>query len=1478
MSKIERIRILNLNYNHNTIKIDDETFDLGGENTLISLRNGGGKSVLVQMVVSLFVNRTYRDFGDRPFKSYFTTNRPTFLMTEWRLDNGADRFLAGMMVRKSQKEDNDAEELEMYTFTGSYSKACRYDLDNIPIIKTDGNRKILKGFGECRQLLEDISKNGNGDFRIYDMSSRYGRTQYFTVLKQYQINHKEWESIIRKVNQKESGLSELFQNARDEKELVENWFLRPIEDKLNQDKNKMDEFRKLTFQFVEQYRSNQSRIQRKGLIEQYFEDTKPLKKNIDDYVQKAVNASEWKTEMILYARALRKEVDRLTGEIEDRHCKMDELQRDLRRIVYEERSFQIYQCEDEKEEVVLKRTAQEVEITRQTALQRKLARKIMIWELHQLYQELSEFQTKKAEIDGRLENLLRESEASRDEIEKIGRQLYQLYAQKAEKLETEKAEQETMLCKTERDIREGVEEQKNQENRIRKLSGSIGALESQVRRYDETEEVFNTKFGQDLQRNILGFYEDGFLDIRKKNMEEELQERRNQRASEAQKISSLEQTDRSLTQEAADCEIKQNDMEHQLREATDRLTDLEQQKRARCRIMKYVGVEDDFVDRKDIILAHIDSKNREVDIARSSLIQEKAKQEKYFRQLKEGKTIEIPKHIRNSMEQNGIEIVYGMEWLAKNGRSIEENADLVKRNPFIPYAVFMEKAVFERFCRLNEELYTSFPIPIIVKEELEQTLEHSDGRIASFGNLHFYIMFNEHLLDRAELEKMLEEIQKQIGELENAIGDKDRDLEVYRDYRSKIENQSFSTLLYQQTEEEIAEKKEKQKQLEKRLQEIRRSRSDIAEEKEKAAVALEIILTAIRHCEERADSYAELCKKYRQYETDKSSLLRVTTEKDEMVKKEEELSVKLERLRIQSAGLKAQQREYTDKIATARQKVVEYENYGAAKEKIGDEDQEQIEPALLEARFRALTKEISDNMEELQEEQRQWQKRIRNKEEELCEKNEESQIPETEYRELTCSREQYTEWKSQRKRVEKELNKANDENVKLGELIGSLNTTLKIYMENLKKETGYEEPVLRNAIVDISFERRRNIKLHETDVLNRELKKLDDRKRFLDANMAAVEEYAEERPELEGEALEQIQGHIPNVRTEEKEALKSYQKEIRKKMSDITKQLESCRVELAEQIRNLASESAYAEDYFKKTFHSLLTQTDNPQNLLKQYEINHMAYENQLEKLKIDLAHMDDERKNLEMMFLEYIEQVNANIGMIDKNSTISIRGRSLKMLRIQVADWESEKEHFRLKLHDYFENLVKAGIHVIERNENLTEYLGRMITTRKLYDDVVGIQNVKIKLYKVEEEREVPISWSEVSANSGGEGFLSAFIILTCLLSYMRRDEADLFTSGEEGKVLIMDNPFAQTNAEHLLKPLIEMAKKTNTQLICLSGLGGDSIYNRFDNIYVVKLQESSIRNGVRRVESTHIKGEEIRRLVLADFKMEQMNLYDLM
>lgn len=82
MSKINAIRLINLNYNNNAIRISDETFQLGGQSTLLSLRNGGGKSVLVQMISAPFVHKQYRKTKDRPFESYFTTAKPTFIMVE----------------------------------------------------------------------------------------------------------------------------------------------------------------------------------------------------------------------------------------------------------------------------------------------------------------------------------------------------------------------------------------------------------------------------------------------------------------------------------------------------------------------------------------------------------------------------------------------------------------------------------------------------------------------------------------------------------------------------------------------------------------------------------------------------------------------------------------------------------------------------------------------------------------------------------------------------------------------------------------------------------------------------------------------------------------------------------------------------------------------------------------------------------------------------------------------------------------------------------------------------------------------------------------------------------------------------------------------------------------------------------------------------------------------------------------------------
>lgn len=211
-------------------------------------------------------------------------------------------------------------------------------------------------------------------------------------------------------------------------------------------------------------------------------------------------------------------------------------------------------------------------------------------------------------------------------------------------------------------------------------------------------------------------------------------------------------------------------------------------------------------------------------------------------------------------------------------------------------------------------------------------------------------------------------------------------------------------------------------------------------------------------------------------------------------------------------------------------------------------------------------------------------------------------------------------------------------------------------------------------------------------------------------------------------------------------------------------------------------------------------------------------------------------------------------------------------MLKMELPDWTENESLYQLRLQDYIDDVTARGIALLEENQNLQEFLGTRMTTKGLYDGVVGIGNVQIRLYKIEEQREYPITWAEVAKNSGGEGFLSAFVILSALLYYMRKDDSDIFADRNEGKVLLMDNPFAQTNASHLLKPLMDMAKKSNTQLICLSGLGGESIYNRFDNIYVLTLISANLRNDMQYLKAEHMRGSEDETMLVSQIEvMEQ-------
>lgn len=133
---------------------------------------------------------------------------------------------------------------------------------------------------------------------------------------------------------------------------------------------------------------------------------------------------------------------------------------------------------------------------------------------------------------------------------------------------------------------------------------------------------------------------------------------------------------------------------------------------------------------------------------------------------------------------------------------------------------------------------------------------------------------------------------------------------------------------------------------------------------------------------------------------------------------------------------------------------------------------------------------------------------------------------------------------------------------------------------------------------------------------------------------------------------------------------------------------------------------------------------------------------------------------------------------------------------------------------------------------------------------------------------------WEEVIVeNSGGQKFIACFALLSALTQYTRKKELENMGEDEKiesSKVFILDNPFGKTSSKHLLEPMIEISKRFNTQMICLSDLSQSSITDKFTLIYQLALRSSKYTsNSFLNIEDARINGD-----VALDTSLEQVYL----
>lgn len=1473
MSKINAVRFINLNYNNNAMKINDECMQFSGKSTLLSLRNGGGKTVLVQMMTAPFVHRGKQKTKDRPFESYFTTAKPSFILVEWLLDGGAGYVLTGLMVRKNQEiSEEKTDALEMMAIISEYKEPCMQDIHHLPVVEQNEKTMKLKSYNSCRKLFEDYKKDKKLSFFCYDMSSPAQSRQYFYKLMEYQINYKEWETIIRKVNVKESGLSELFSDCRTEKELVEKWFLEAVESKLNKEENKVKNFQEILEKYAGKYKNIKEQLKRRDAIQKFKEAAEEIQINAEDFLVKEGEKAEQEKVIAAFIARLNVLYEEAEIERERQEEGRKKLQEELEFLKYEQLSCEFHEKNREKRNHASNREMIDLEKESLLRKQQKIQKKVHVF-LCAKQQEMVNEDKQEWEIRKEKAAISRTKEENLEpERNRIGGQLSGYYEYRL----SDNKEKQEAIKKQKLQIRKDISQQKDILNEYRektkKITESKGSFRSLVRGYDNIEIKYNSNYRENLSRNILGVYEAGMLDIKQemydKEQKKSIQENKEQKEKFENTTEEIHRTERAIEEKREKYFQKDSDIKQAEKEKKGYEQELEERKD----ILKYLELPEEKLFAREEILHKAKIKMQELSSRRRTLEKKEDALQKEYKLLVSGRVMELPDNLKEEFEKLDVPVVYGMEWLKKNGFTEKKNKEIVSQNPFLPYALILTRQELKKLAERNGETYTSFPVPIIERENLESIKLDRTQSFVKMQDIHFYILFNENLLDEEKMEIMIEQKQKDIADIRETMQICKNEYEDYFHRFDVIKRQAV-------TKENWDKIQKKLQKLEKEKEDIFQNIQQARDTKQSLKKNFEILQKTLRELEKKIESQAarqrafkELRTAYAEYEENNKKLQEYEREEERLENRQHLTEEKISQLEENYRELSGQENSLfreEESIQNSCQKFAAYKeiNRNVKAGKLLGVDStlrtdnnsgvkiipSEAEVLKLEARYEAVTADISQELKELELEEEKALTRYHKSFGELRELCQKYNLKNSEWQNIIYDKReqlyQEAELEDYDKKIERKANLLNEEDKK----IGILNSQLEGILKQIVSECGKGDPLEEEKISQKDLESAKNQTKYQLSELERKIAFSEKAIQKYRENLTALSEYNN------FSADEEIHFEQDFKKMSEKE-LRDFKGMLIRDYNDIIRCVQKCRETLAQTLNKIARQEAFQDASYKTPLENMLKVCDNAAKVLRQLNITLESYDSLMKQLEVDISLVETEKKNVTELLEDYVQNIHKNLEKIGRNSTIKIREKSIKMLKVILPVWEDNEKLYSLRLSDLVDEITEEGIRLFENNENAQEYIGRKVTSKNLYDTVVGTGNVQIQLYEIEEQREQQISWNQVAKNSGGEGFLSAFVILSSLLDYMRKDDSDIFMDKNEGKVLLMDNPFAQTNAEHLLKPLMNLADKTNTQLICLTGLGGESIYNRFDNIYVLNLIEAHLRNGIQYLRPEHKKGEEVK------------------
>lgn len=1432
MPHINRIRVNNVKYNFGTQAYEDFLLKPFGHNMLYDLANGGGKSVLMLLMLQTVLPNCSLD-EKQPVEKLFRTadgSQTIHSLIEWKLDegdiiNGFRYMTTGFCARKAQNSEEGAREtasIEYFNYCIFYRDYNANDIRNLPLVK----KKEKITYTGLKRYLKELERDNSLIVRVFD---RKGEYQAF--IADYGLYESEWE-IIRGINKTEGHVRTYFEsNYKTTRKVIEDLLIEEIIQKSFRAKGGQDS-----------------------------EDT--MSKTLLDMKDKLVELSRKKTEISNFDRQMEL-LEMFAGRIDslrEVYDRMTALRQEIAAL-YQAAGYFEQECTQQAEETETK--------LKQTELS--------IRELHERIDtaRYMEDRTKVRKLEQEMKRLQKETEEEKTALEHAFRQLalresmndYLEYAEEKAgrdetvvELEAMKSEKGSLLAElqflTFYMKKEIVSRQKELEGELnvletrynslrirrrsvdekeRELSQEIAVRKSRIEEAEKSRNEISERLSESRRKvGLLLLEESG---KQKETDEQELQKQKKTELTLKEQMDFLQKNIAANEKKLLECSISRKQLSQEEELNTDFFTAYEEQKKRADRLLEVYGARDYEKLAEEIRERELQARTRLTRLA-DEIRSLKQRLSAFSEEAWGGFLDELP----NAQElkeyiavRHSRKVQTGKEYLAGCGE--EQRKTLLQEYPYLPYALVVDGGI--RQLREDSKLRDGeggCPIyPIIKEAALRNGRELTNPEDMSLFSRDFGIFLQEGAADKEKgrFSALLSDLEYQKKRLEDQKA-------TYQE-----DEHSLAYFLYCY-EEKYQENRRKREEREKKLHLLKEQEQDCQAEDRRLRLQLEEVY---RQQQRTADRIEELCR-------DIVVLQQIEIDFAEQEKLEKQLAGEQEQKQLleqerekQLSQMKDMENESEETAARKNAVRIRLERLTAQwKEKYqiydvpGDYGECSLRGDALEAELNGKRQAYEKEHSQADDKNRLLQSYISAMNRSLraisnrgislsllkgMEEN--NELYATDEKELAGMREENARAETALAKKKRELERITGEwnrlHGKTGQLAAELNERygstpeLSLQVEDVEEYIENHRSRIDRLAKQAEELKARRKELYGEALLFTDMKK--DIERMSRSSRLRLPEGGAvigepERAAVLKERFAQAETEYDRLEDERKKRREEFSRN-RQKVIDTLVLLDAA---------PLAQE-------MKESLQMPEDEAETVQMVKNLYEVRECLA---LEKSRVERGIEDiiSLKDNFENQCLQRCINIRTELDRLPKLSKITLNGEQIPMISLQIP--YVKEEFYKERMSGYIDEIVANVDDFHEQNERL-KYIRSALSFKKLFSVIVTDMNaIRLSLYKRERIREQSrhLRYEEAVGSTGqSQGIYIQFLI--AVINYISNINSGKGENTGLGKVIFIDNPFGAAKDIYIWEPIFELLRTNQVQLIVPARGTTPAITGRFDVNYIL-------------------------------------------